>query len=675
MPVRVEITDADIDYAERILLPVGNVFDTERRDFIKNLETIDLQAVPGSGKTTALLAKLLIIDKKLPFTDGTGVLVISHTNVAVDEIKSKIGKHCSKLFSYPNYIGTIQSFVDKFLCLPCYANYYKRRINRIDNELYTEYVSKASKRSLSGFTLQDQNNAKRFLKVNGLTYELRMRVNNGGQQLCDNINGSEIVVKKPKGNTRPENYTDWTIEEKERVRKWCVDFKRDQLRSGILCYDDAYTFGEYMIAHFPRIVNILQTRFKYVFVDEMQDMAPHQYDILEKVFFDNGTSSSRYQRIGDKNQAIYGEENFSDVWEDRDQVLRLNGSHRLSTPIAALVAKFAVSPIAINGNGKNKDGSDIDIKPHIIVYDDISRHNVLPTFSEIITRLVDLGEISRDPANKYVAIGWRKEHPDADKIAIKDYFPPYTGNVSQSTIDYGGLSDYMVLKTTESSIGMGGIRTQIINGLLRVLRMELITDADGKAFTKTKLFRHLEDKDKGVINKFRLLLYQWSRDVAKGLSVIDSIKSYLPELVEHLGRNIDFSTNVFVNAPLTQRAESVGGENPIPLENSFTHNEMSIYVCTIHSVKGTTNTATLFLDTYNNKKYESERLKSQINGTSTECSALTGQNMKAAKMVYVGFSRPTHLLAFAVHKSRFDTLGVNATDNGIWEIIDISTPA
>jgi DNA helicase-2/ATP-dependent DNA helicase PcrA len=94
----ISITNDDIKYAEKILFGKENIFDDERKVFIKNLETIDLQAVPGSGKTTALLAKLLIFEKYLPFEDGSGILVLSHTNAAVDEIKNRIGKYCPKLF-------------------------------------------------------------------------------------------------------------------------------------------------------------------------------------------------------------------------------------------------------------------------------------------------------------------------------------------------------------------------------------------------------------------------------------------------------------------------------------------------------------------------------------------------------------------------------------------------
>ncbi len=140
MYAMINITDADITYAERILLGENQHFDAERITFIKNLETIDLQAVPGSGKTTALLAKLLILEKYMPLDNNTGVLVISHTNAAVDEIQDRIGKYCPKLFSYPNYVGTIQSFVDSFLAIPHYVNIFKTRPFRIDNEIYDEKV-------------------------------------------------------------------------------------------------------------------------------------------------------------------------------------------------------------------------------------------------------------------------------------------------------------------------------------------------------------------------------------------------------------------------------------------------------------------------------------------------------------------------------------------------------
>src|SRR3989304_6350892 len=134
-PEKIQVTDEDIKYTEKILLEEREYFDYERIAFIKNFEPIDLQAVPGSGKTTALLAKLLILERYLPFKDGSGILVISHTNAAVNEIKNRIGKYCPKLFSYPNFVGTIQSFVDQFLAVPYYVICKKKKPVRIDENI------------------------------------------------------------------------------------------------------------------------------------------------------------------------------------------------------------------------------------------------------------------------------------------------------------------------------------------------------------------------------------------------------------------------------------------------------------------------------------------------------------------------------------------------------------
>ena len=91
------IDDIHIAEAERLLIG-NNHFDQERLDFIKSLDSCDLLAVPGSGKTTALQAKLYCLSKLRPFSSMSGILVMSHTNVAVDEIKKKLSQSCPELF-------------------------------------------------------------------------------------------------------------------------------------------------------------------------------------------------------------------------------------------------------------------------------------------------------------------------------------------------------------------------------------------------------------------------------------------------------------------------------------------------------------------------------------------------------------------------------------------------
>src|SRR5665811_11286 len=110
-------TNEEIKYASSILID-NEEFDTEKINIIKCNESIDVKACPGSGKTTTLLAKLIILANQMPFEDNKGICVLTHTNVAINEIKEKLGIKAELLFRYPNHFGTIQSFVDKFLAIP-----------------------------------------------------------------------------------------------------------------------------------------------------------------------------------------------------------------------------------------------------------------------------------------------------------------------------------------------------------------------------------------------------------------------------------------------------------------------------------------------------------------------------------------------------------------------------
>lgn len=73
----IEITDDDIKWVEMAM--GGKIhFDESRINVIKNMDSVDIQAFPGSGKTTILVAKLAILAKKWPYSN-TGICVLSHT--------------------------------------------------------------------------------------------------------------------------------------------------------------------------------------------------------------------------------------------------------------------------------------------------------------------------------------------------------------------------------------------------------------------------------------------------------------------------------------------------------------------------------------------------------------------------------------------------------------------
>ena len=670
MQQAIDITENDIEYAEKILLAEGQHFDDERRAFIENLEVIDLQAVPGSGKTTALLAKLLILERKLPFANNLGILVLSHTNVAIDEIRHKIELFCPKLFRYPNFIGTIQSFVDEFLAIPYYTTIYKKKPVRIDNEIYEERVNHIlqnrwlPKYNLSLDDLKKIQNIK--MANQDLFKNIRLDTNDVGEIiLIKELNDKEkLNVKKPKG-------ADYSNEEKEKLYEWFLSFKKNILKQGILHFDDAYFLAKAYLFHFPKIKEIIQKRFSYVFVDEMQDMETHQYDLLEKLFYDDGNSTSIFQRIGDKNQAIFNNIESNEVnWIDRENNLTLTNSHRLSSKIANVVKSFAINnPNNFDIIGLNK----CDIKPHIILFDDTSKERVISKFAELVKgfkeedRLIDYGKYP------IKAICWNAKWKSETELRITNYFPTYKKDNTKSKQDYDTLKSYLLFYDRNSKT-LKSIKNNIINAFLKVLRFENILDDNERYFTKYILFKTLKEKYFDKYQEFNLRLYHWSMLILKGKldEAYNEIKSYMNDFIKIFDetKNLTISSSLFNQE--SQTLQVPDNIEELKENNLYTEGDINIEVVTVHSVKGQTHCATLYLESfyYNDggKSYESQRLADAFLGNSITNRGIRIQ--QSLKMTYVGFSRPTNLLCVAIHKDRF-TQCLSQINTEIWEIKEI----
>ncbi|MHB1347163.1 MAG: UvrD-helicase domain-containing protein [Candidatus Humimicrobiaceae bacterium] len=643
MPAVINVTNDEIAYTENILLPNGQCFDEERRVFIKNFDTIDLQAVPGSGKTTALLAKLLILEKRLPFENGSGILVISHTNAAIYEIKNKIAIFCPKLFSYPNFVGTIQSFVDAYLAIPYYVNHFRSKPYRIDEEIYNEKISKYNLPCKANLWVNKKRNPEEYLT--------KIRFD-------DNLNLIPELNKTSK---------DFELKDsKKDSYKALVKMKCDLLKWGYLHYDDAYLLANIYLKKFPHIIKIIQTRFQYVFVDEMQDMDKHQHDLLEALFIKTNNTISNYQRIGDKNQAIFnGSAKLDNIWIDRDTTLELKGSYRLTKEFADIVKCFALQFIDIEGRYQNPTGTNI--KPHVIVFDDNSIVKVVPAFANIIQRFETEGKIPKTNKNIYKVIAWRKEKTGDCKLGLESYWENFDDNEHRIKEDHSCIESYLLhhdkdKKTLES------VSKHILNALLRILRYENILDENNNNYTKKKLLFILKERNKEQYEKLRLLLYQWSINIIRGkkTDVYPELKNYISEFVGIFGKSIDKS-RTFIETP-SNNDQVVGSykNSENKGNNIYKKDGINIEITTIHSIKGQTHTATLYLETFYEREYESERLAEQFKGNNFNNTGIYSR--QTTKMAYVGLSRPNYLLCLAVHKNRFK----ENVFRDKWEIIDIS---
>ncbi len=647
----IDITDEEIQYAEQLLLPAGKTFDDERKAFIRNFNTIDLQAVPGSGKTTALLAKLVILERKLPFADGSGILVLSHTNAAIDEIKEKIQKHCPKLFAYPNFIGTIQRFVDEFLAIPYYIHKCKKKPNRIDHEIYNEVATRrynSLPNSAAKTWLNRQHDPESLFK--NFRFDIDLNLTNG-------MNGTISL----RSYSNSQTY------------KTFKTIKLQILQSGVLNYDDAYFLAELYLKEFPSVKTILQKRFSFVFVDEMQDMDTHQYNLLEKIFFDEENSVSKIQRIGDKNQAIYNSVKATDVWQDRATVLRLNGSQRLSKPIADVVKKFALySDANFDIVGRN----ECTIKPHILVFDTANIGNIISCFAQIV-KDNELEKSERPIKVVCWNTDWKEDdtsRQDASKLRLEDYHKGFKKEKGKPKQDYDNLKSYLLFYEKKKTLEP--LRKNILNAFLKILRLENINTADDRLYTKKKLIDFIHEKDVQKYDELNLNLYNWSIEIIqeKTDDVWNGIKAYVPTLLAIFDKTISASSS-FINND--NEVIPAGNAEILAPTNYYKADGLEIEITSVHAVKGQTHCATLYLESFYSKgygNYESERLRNQFVGKQTiEGTLSTVRNSQdiikqSAKMAYVGFSRPTDLLCIAIHKNRFDSLQ-NDINREEWEIV------
>lgn len=679
MPAEIEITADDITYAEGILLSEGKEFDSERKAFISNLDTIDLQAVPGSGKTTALLAKLVILERNLPFDDGAGILVISHTNTAVDEIKNRIGKHCPKLFNYPNFIGTIQSFVDQFLALPYGQNKLNARISWIDSDRYGDSLWNAFS-SIYWDSNFNQPGKLFWSRCHTRAMTEAKNSNRTAKAICNDLIEKEVrdlYFDYSDKKIKVFRNDDTILSTPTNPRYIGIKSAIEQvIKSGVISYEYAYKLANSYCEQYPKVIELLQKRFRYVFVDEMQDMDKHQYELLEKVFFADGTSISKFQRIGDKNQAIYSSGAFKikDIWTDRNTILTLNGSHRLSPPIANVVKHFALtrnSAFDINGLREN------NIRPHLILYDDLTINHVIPRYASLIKTFQESGDIPLKPKHGFKAVAWNtdwnteEDQNNSDKIRLIEYYPCFKRDKQKPKTEYPDLLSYLIFFNKEKGT-LEPIRKNILNALLKVLRLENIVDEDGRNFTKRKLIKFLREQEAdSVYEAFNQQVYNCCFDLIKGdeSKAYREVKAYIPQLLELFDKTISNSAT-FINGPGVETSVQTE-ENETDTANSLEYDGVRIEVGTVHSSKGQTHTCTLYMETYYQGNYESERLSDQIKGSDFPSDEERVYHKQSTLISYVGFSRATHLLCLAIHKRRFDE-NLSGFDTLQWNIVDIT---
>ncbi|WP_320168254.1 UvrD-helicase domain-containing protein [Mangrovibacterium marinum] len=594
-------TDDEIRHASKVLLPKEHCFmdDEEKVNIIKCNESKDIVACPGSGKTTTLLAKLLILANRMPLEGNRGVCVLTHTNVAIDEIKEKLGAKSDVLFRYPNHFGTIQSFVDKFLTSPYFIYKYGNKLISIDNERYRAQFDKSQFKYMGKKAIAYCHRT----QSKGFPYTISLKdFELDEDNKCIRLG---LDLSKADGHAIYDGL--------RRTKDYSIE-------SGYLTYMDAYDLAELFLSDPDTTNNIIDSfanRFQYVFIDEMQDTAKHQLDILGKVF---DSQKTIIQRFGDPSQSIYNKVSVEEVWTVKDS-LPINTSKRFGDNIGEVL-----KTVCIKDNSALKASPEINsLSPILILYDNPLQ--VLPKFCELVlSRTVnyqgeDLSvfEVSKKERRPIKAVGWVGKELDEkqqDRYKLASYFGDYHKEVKKKDkVDYQSLKSFL-RKIDGATIKE--YRNKIIDAMLHILRIQGVTyqkNSKRHFYTKTTLLAKLAEAE--LLDKFNKECSKWILEIDNEGSDIDEIRNkvkafFLNELFPVL--EVNARNREVVSFLDSEIDDSVIPENAIESQNLYCYpgiEDLKVEVSNIHQVKGETHTATLYLETYYQGRFESESITGQ----------------------------------------------------------------
>ena len=453
-----------------------------------------------------------------------------------------------------------------------------------------------------------------------------------------------------------------------------VNIKQDLYSQGILTYNEAYmiALGYIQATTDKDYKKILANRFAYVFIDEQQDMSPLQHQLADMIF---GGANQVVQTFGDSDQSIFhesDENNEAKVIENS-----IDESCRFGEPIAKILRSVCTREYSNLCGDSNVESH----RPIMIVYNDTQ--HVLPKFAEILSgynlegeRLADIAQRkhAKDEAHRYFvkAIGYRvelgKTSKSASALDVTSYFPSYEriGVITKNQSAH--ISDYLRTKGNE---GLKEYRTNLASAVVIALDAYGIKDDKGKKFNATSLMRYLREKAPGKDVELKSKIAHWIM-----LLKNNEKQTIATEMQQYLANNLTTylppSYETGVQFPLFFAAtEGESGADEQVVKSNVYHDEatgVDIEVASVHAVKGETHLATLYMETADYGSTESQVMKRALEGEVYE--KAESDESKISRIMYVGMSRPKHLLCYAIHRDNYAKLDAEKVKLN-WEVREI----
>jgi hypothetical protein len=594
--------------------------DAERRAVLLESGTRDVNAAPGSGKTTVLAAKLLLLARKWPH-DRRGICVLSHTNVAREQIQKRLAATTdgSRLLAYPHFIGTIHAFVNQFLALP-FLRSEGLEVDVIDDEVFeNRAIGMAMKMGpLRGWAA---NNDGVKPMVGGLVFR---------------GSGLDIVSE---GGTLPKPDS--------KSYPLLRDIKLELTSKGVFRYADMFAFAEALLKKSPHLRDRLSKRFPLVFIDEMQDTSWAQEDLLNRLFDETVT----VQRLGDLNQRILGsEKGAANLTFPRAPTLSISTSKRFGPAIAAAVSSVRVGGAAVVGTS-----ADLH-PPMLLTYATTRVGEVINLFGQKVLERFSDEQLRRGSVKALCARkqGDAKEEPGRSLI---DYWPAYAGDARSS----GSRSERFWALLSPPPAKAGAATTLVDRAGDAKRAVLLVLRAAGSPHVSAvrdgpQLLRRLQDAgiDTAPVRMLcRTLALESSLGASKAMRVqvpglfYEALRGLLPaeQSLPHFGKLSVFAEpGDAPGAELEQRNCRVehGGR------------QVRVEIGSVASMKGETHLATLVLESFGwpSRRFDLKLAMPVLAGLDVRAPRMADHQLALFRNLYVGMSRPTSFLCISANEGR-----------------------
>ena len=635
---KINITDDDINWVQTIL--DGISFDDHRRDIIKNMDTVDIQASPGSGKTTVLIAKLAIMAKKWTYS-YKGICVLSHTNIARDEIQRRLGNTDvgKKLLRYPHFIGTFHSFFDTYVSLP-WLRSQGIKVKIIDSDIVTEL---------------------RFKRLHRETRCYMSHQHGIDAKCCETI---ELPVRIKIGNAGPTSQS---------YRDTCK-IVSNSLSSGEFTFNEMLLYAEEAMNKCPTLpLNIIR-RFPILFIDEAQDTSSSQWKLINLAF--PTREPHICQRYGDSNQAIFDsyDKNIDDgpnVFPN-GTVLTIPDSKRFGASIASLANHLVTSDNQNQIEGASRDFSSLADKHTVFLFDKASMGRLIPAYASLIFSCFTDAELSDNQGCGCHVIGMVHREKDNSfnnfPRSVHDYWEDYNSNYSSYNPSPKLLIAYF--RTGRQELRQRSDMFVYVNwvskGLRRYFNMYNNRNIPVNSDAFIALCHELPDeKNKKAFRK------SLSSLIHSDITTESSWQMVTEEIIR-------MASDIFglqANANDFLRWENPLNHEPDQSEkNIYKHvdttstRSIQLYFGSIHSVKGCTHLSTMVVETF----WHDYNITSLL-PLLCRCTINKGkQNIYRMKCHYVAFTRARALLCVAMPKGNVKREQINVLKDNGWRIDDLT---